>query len=73
MLRESGIFDELCRRTLNPKKDPDYDLKIIQFTNDIDEILIDEIKDLYLLYLLVNVISIILLVIEIIRKNINKF
>ena len=72
MFRESGIFDELRRQTLNPKNDPDYDLKIIQFTNDIDKILLNVIKDLYLLYLLVNVISIIL-VIEIIRKNINKF
>ena len=52
LFRESGIFDEQLKRALNPENVPDYDLKIITFTNDINAILLDQIKDLYLLYLL---------------------
>ena len=72
MFRESGIFSELHKRTLNPKNLPVIERKQNMFSNVIKFGLL-HFRGLFLLFLIVNSIAILLLCIELIKRKMSLF
>ena len=66
MMRESGIYAELQRIVLNPDSIPEYDLKITTFSNDSDDIDINQLLAHFYLLSVFSLLSLLILLIEII-------
>ena len=64
LFRESGIYDEVVRRVLNPKNTPVFDKRLTTFTNDIENITITQMKELFFLLSIPFIFSFVLLFFE---------
>ena len=69
LFRESGIYEELIQRVLNPRNTPVFDKRVTTFTNEYENITITQINGLFLLLL----ISIIFLFILLFFENLLNF